>query len=84
MPVSSLIVEFVPDYREEVTAEIAGLKGAEITESGSRAFIVVTDTATIEEDRYLTGKLVEIPHVISANVVFTNMEDSLAGGDHNE
>ena len=82
MPISSLIVEFVPEYSEEVAAEIAGLNGAEITERGSHALIVVTDTASIEEDRNLTGKL-EIPHVIAANVVFTNMEDSLAGGDSN-
>jgi len=77
MPVTSLIVEFSPEYRDAIADGILDLGGAEIAESGEKAFIVVTDTETIEEDRLLTGKLAEIPHVISANVVFTNMEDSL-------
>ena len=75
MPISSLLLEVKAGDEEVVAATVAALPGVEVWARGAGQLVVTTDTADQTEDRHLTLALRDSPGVISANVVFFDIED---------
>lgn len=77
MPISSMLVEVEPGAEEEVILRLTAMEGVAVQASGSGRVVVVTDTASVEEDRDLTASIRDLPQVVQANAVFTSIEDCL-------
>ncbi len=75
MPVSGVVLEVKEGTEREVAGSFVDVRGIEVMEIGDKHLILTTDTERVEEDRALTGALEKWPGVVSAKVVFTNMED---------
>ena len=78
MPISSLLLEVETGREAEVAYQLSEMKGVDVFGQGGGQVVATTDTATIAEDRSLCESLRDVPHVVTANVVFTNMEDAIA------
>jgi nitrate reductase NapAB chaperone NapD len=82
MPVSGVIVICEESTVEEVHNRIDSHPRLEVREAGGVSLIVVTDTATVKEDRADVDWISKLPGVLSTYVAFTNTEDvaeSVAG-----
>lgn len=75
MPISGVIVTCEDGATEAVRRAIEARPRVELCESRETALVVVTDTATLEEDREELRWLEGLPGVLSAFVTFTNVED---------
>lgn len=77
MPISGVVLEVEADKEQEVASSFIDIRGIDVQEVGIRHLIVTTDTERAEEDKALTAALERWPGVLSAKVVFTNMEDCI-------
>ena len=77
MPVSSLLLELKRGCLEEVALRLKAMPGVEVHEAENDHIVITTDTASIAEDRRLADEISRLPNVVTASVVFTNMEDAL-------
>jgi nitrate reductase NapAB chaperone NapD len=75
MPISSLLLEVNAGNEDVVAQAVAALPGVEVWAKGAGQLVVTTDTADQAEDRQLTLALHDCAGVISANVVFFDIED---------
>ncbi len=75
MPISGVIVTYKDGATDAVRRAIEARPGVELRESRGTALVVVTDTATLEEDREQVRWLDGLPGVLSVFVAFTNVED---------
>lgn len=83
MPISGVLLTCTEEALEEVREAVAGRPRVEVREGAGSMLVVVTDTATLEEDRELVNWLAALPGVLSAFVAFSNIEDvaeKAAGG----
>jgi len=78
MPVSGLVLMCEEAAVDAVRRRVAGRPEAEVRGRQGNHLIVVTDTATLEEDRACVDWLAALPGVLSAWVTFTNIEDVAA------
>lgn len=60
---------------DAVRASVSARRGAELREQLDNAFIVVTDTSSLDEDRAEVEALSTLEGVLAAHVVFSNIED---------
>lgn len=79
MPVSGLVLMCEQAAVEDLRRRIAARPGLEVRGLQGSSLIVVTDTATLEQDRACVDWLASQPGVLSAWVTFTNIEDVSAG-----
>ncbi|WP_164848307.1 chaperone NapD [Halobacteriovorax sp. HLS] len=77
MPISGVVLEVGAGTEREVANSFIDVRGIEVQQIGINHLILTTDTARAEEDRALTEALERWPGVLSAKVVFTNMEDCI-------
>jgi len=77
MPISSVILEVKKNMETTVAESLKDVPCLEVGEIGIGHLIVMTDTQRVQEDRALCESLSKWPNVITANVVFTNMEDCI-------
>lgn len=77
MPISGVVLEVASGSEKEVANSFIDVRGVEVQQIGINHLILTTDTARAEEDRALTEALERWPGVLSAKVVFTNMEDCI-------
>ena len=75
MPISSLVLEVAEGDESQVAERLASLPKIDLCAAGCGKLIVTTDTEDVDEDRALTARLATIDGVLSANVVYFNMED---------
>ncbi len=75
MPVSGLVVMCEEAAVDEVRHRVAARPGLEVRDCRGSSLIVVTDTATLEEDRACVDWLNSLPGVLSTWVTFCNIED---------
>lgn len=75
MPISGVVLEVKEGTEQEVANTFVDIRGIQVMEIGEKHLILTTDTERVEEDRALTSSLEKWPGVVSAKVVFTNMED---------
>ena len=77
MPISAVVLEVKPGDEKLVAESISKIPCVDIQEIGIKHITVTTDTQRSEEDKALTSALERLPNVLSAQVVFTNMEDCI-------
>ncbi len=75
MPVSGVIVVCEAGAAGSVRSRIETHPSAEVREVSGHSLIVVTDTATLEEDTRTVEWLGTVPGVLSTHVTFVNIED---------
>ncbi len=75
MPISSLVIDIEKGKEKLVTQSLAAFNTIEIYATRDDKIIIVTDTKTKNEDREIVKKINTLSGVITANMVFTNMED---------
>ena len=75
MPVSGVIVVCDERAVESVRNEIDSHSQLEVREAAESNLIVVTDTATVADDRQAVKWIGTIDGVLSTYVAFTNVED---------
>jgi nitrate reductase NapAB chaperone NapD len=76
MPISGLLVTAAPGRAEDAAAYIAGLSGVSVTDRPSpEQLVLVTETATREEDQALWEQLQAGPGVHSLELAYHNFED---------
>jgi nitrate reductase NapAB chaperone NapD len=75
MPVSGVIVVCEQGSLKPVQDEIDAHPRLEVREVAESNLIVVTDTATVDEDRQAVKWIGTIDGVLSTYVAFTNVED---------
>lgn len=75
MPITSMILECAHGQAGAVADAAASIPCAEIADTHAQFLVVVTDTATREEDRATMSALTGLSGVICATPVFTNRED---------
>lgn len=75
MPVSGVIVTCESGSRERVQDRIDSHPRLEVRDAEGENLIVVTDTASVKQDRAAVEWIGKVPGVVSAYVAFTNMED---------
>jgi len=80
MPVSGVIVMCEAGAADSVRNRIETHPSAEVREVSGHGLIVVTDTATLEEDTRTVEWLSKVPGVLSIHIAFVNVED-VAGAD---
>ena len=80
MPVSGVIVMCEAGAAGTVRRRIEARPNAEVREISGDSLIVVTDTATLDEDTRTVEWLGKVPGVLSTHVTFVNIED-VAGDD---
>ena len=78
MPISRLLLTCEPGRLDEVRRQVVARPHSEARESGGNALIVVTETATLDEDRAEVEALGKVGGVVAVHVVFTNIEDLAA------
>ena len=80
MPVSALLVEYNRAKSDSLIEGINTLPGAEVHQVQDSHMVVVTDTNDVDEDRELGERLRSLPGILTAHVVYSNMEDVLSEG----
>ena len=80
MPISGILLACEPGRIEELHQQVDDREQSEVRQELSEALVVVTDTRSTAIDRQEVEQLRTLPGVLSAHVVFSNVEDS--GGDH--
>ena len=75
MPISSLLLDVASGEESAVVELLQALESLEVHQVRQGQIIVVTDTRSLEEDRALTAQVDALPGVVTASVVFSNMED---------
>ena len=64
-----------PGRLEDVSGAVADGVCSEVRERLDNILVVVTDTATLDEDRAEVERLMAIDGVAASHVVFSNIED---------
>lgn len=75
MPISGVLLQCDPERLELAAAAVEARPAAELRERRDNALVVVTDTATLDEDRAEVDALTKLEGVLAAHVVFSNIED---------
>ncbi len=75
MPITGLLLTCESGRLQSVREAVASRPLSEVRETRGAALVVVTDTATIDEDRAEVEALSTLDGVLAAHVVFTNIED---------
>lgn len=75
MPVSGVLVTCRENEAAKVRSAIQARSGSEVRGGSGNMLVVVTDTATLAEDRKEIDWLASLPGVVSAMVTYTNLED---------
>lgn len=75
MPISGVLVTCKVDAVNDVRLAIAARPQLEVRDEAGRMLVVITDTATLEEDKAELNWLSALPGVVSALITYTNSED---------
>ena len=79
MPISGVVLNCAPDRVDAVRVAVEARPCSEVRERLDSVLVVVTDTATLADDRAEVDALMGIDGVVTSNVVFSNIEDAAPG-----
>ena len=75
MPISSYVVRFLPGERTRVSEALRAVPGVELGEATDSGLAVVADTRTTRAAEEMGDRLLQVPGVSSAVLVYHNFED---------
>lgn len=75
MPISSLIVRSTPEHVTDVADQIRAVSGASVTDIKGENVIVITDTASQDEDKQIWNQIEQLNGVCKVDLIYHNFED---------
>ena len=75
MPISSMVVRVQPGRGAQVASRIVAVPSANVTDIRDDELVVVTDTASREDDRRIWEEIEGLDNVLSIALVYHNFED---------
>ena len=73
--ISSYLVVFEDEHREEALAKLGAMPGVEVHGSEGGQYVVSIEAPSIDETYDLAVEITKMPGVITFNLVFCNFED---------
>lgn len=73
--ISSLVVETVPEYTEEVAAQLPDLPGVEVHGVDGYKIVITIEAETVDESYAIASGMIGITGVIGINLIYVNFED---------
>lgn len=73
--ISSLVVETLPEYREELEAKLRAMDGVEIHGSEGGKIVITIECETTDESHERANEITTFEHVLAVNLIYVNFED---------
>ncbi len=75
MVISSLVVECVQGYVDQVKSQLEAMDGVEVHEVHDYKLVVTIEAETVDDSHDIANSFVPITGVIGVNLVYLNWED---------
>ena len=75
MVISSLVVECVQGYVDQVKSQLEAMDGVEVHEVHDYKLVVTIEAETVDESHDIANSFVPLTGVIGVNLVYLNWED---------
>lgn len=75
MVISSLVVECVQGYVDQVKSQLEAMDGVEVHEVHDYKLVVTIEAETVDDSHDIANSFVPISGVIGVNLVYLNWED---------
>ncbi len=75
MVISSLVVECVQGYVDQVKSQLEAMDGVEVHEVHDYKLVVTIEADTVDDSHDIANSFVPITGVIGVNLVYLNWED---------
>lgn len=75
MVISSLVVECVQGYVDQVKAQLEAMDGVEVHEVHDYKLVVTIEAETVDDSHDIANSFVPLTGVIGVNLVYLNWED---------
>ena len=75
MVISSLVVETMLDYTQQVANELAGRHGVEVHGIEGYKIVITIEAPTVDESHEIANAIVPIAGVIGVDLIYLNFED---------
>ena len=75
MVISSLVIETMLDYTQQVADELASRQGIEVHGIDGYKIIITIEAPTVDESHAIANAIVPIVGVIGVDLIYLNFED---------
>ncbi|MBR0405733.1 MAG: chaperone NapD [Eggerthellaceae bacterium] len=75
MVISSLVVETMLDYTQQVADELASRQGIEVHGIDGYKIIITIEAPTVDESHAIANAIVPVVGVIGVDLIYLNFED---------
>lgn len=75
MVISSLVVDTLPDYTQQVAQQLPTLSGVEVHEINGSKLVVTIEAETVDESHDISTSFMQFTGVMSIGLVYCNFED---------
>lgn len=75
MVISSLVVECVQGYVDQVKAQLESMDGVEVHEVHDYKLVVTIEAETVDDSHDIANSFVPLTGVIGVNLIYLNWED---------
>ena len=75
MVISSLVVETVSDYTQQVADELASRQGIEVHGIEGYKIVITIEAPTVDESHDIANAIVPVTGVIGVDLIYLNFED---------